>query len=87
MRLDKYIAQTTDLSRALVKLALRNNRVRVNGEPVKDASLHLAASDRVALDGEALSPLGPRYFMLHKPLGYVCATVDNDHPTVLEFLH
>ena len=86
MRLDKYIAQTTDLSRALVKLALRNNRVRVNGEPVKDASLHLAASDRVALDGEALSPLGPRYFMLHKPLGYVCATVDNDHPTVLELL-
>ena len=86
MRLDKYIAQTTDLSRALVKLALRNNRVRVNGEPVKDASLHLAASDRVALDGEALSALGPRYFMLHKPLGYVCATVDNDHPTVLELL-
>ena len=86
MRLDKYIAQTTDLSRALVKLALRNKRVLVNGEPVKDASLHLAPSDSVQLDGERLSPVGPRYFMLHKPLGYICATVDNDHPTVLELL-
>jgi len=86
MRLDKYIAQTTDLSRALVKLALRNKRVMVNGEQAKDASLHIAPTDTVQLDGEALSPVGPRYFMLHKPLGYICATIDEDHPTVLELL-
>jgi 16S rRNA pseudouridine516 synthase len=86
MRLDKYIADSTDLSRALVKLALRNKRVLVNGEPVKDASLQVNPSDSVQLDGAALSAVGPRYFMLHKPLGYICATVDNDHPTVLDLL-
>lgn len=86
MRLDKYIADTTDLSRALVKLALRNKRVRVNGEQIKDASLQISPADTVQLDGEALSPVGPRYFMLHKPLGYICATTDNDHPTVLDLL-
>lgn len=86
MRLDKYIAQTTDLSRALVKLALRSKRVMVNGEQIKDAGLHIGPTDTVQLDGEALSPVGPRYFMLHKPLGYICATTDNEHPTVLELL-
>ncbi len=87
MRLDKYIAQTTDLSRALVKIALRNKRVTVNGEPVKDASLHLSPTDTVQLDGEALSPVGARYFMLHKPVGYICATTDSHHPTVLDLLN
>jgi 16S rRNA pseudouridine516 synthase len=86
MRLDKFIAQTTDLSRALVKLALRNQRVTLNGAPVRDASLHISATDTVQLDGVTLKPVGPRYFMLHKPLGYVSATVDSDHPTVIDLL-
>jgi 16S rRNA pseudouridine516 synthase len=86
MRLDKYIADTSDLSRALVKLALRSKRVMVNGQQVKDASLQICPTDSVQLDGVALSPVGPRYFMLHKPLGYICATIDNEHPTVLDLL-
>ena len=86
MRLDKFIAQTTDLSRTLVKLALRNKRVTVNGEQVKDASLHISPDDSVQLDGVTLKPVGPRYFMLNKPVGYVSATIDSDHPTVLDLL-
>ena len=86
MRLDKYIAQTTDLSRALVKIALRNKRVMVNGELTKSASLVIGPDDIVQLDGNTLSSAGPRYFMLNKPAGYVCATSDNVHPTVLELL-
>ena len=86
MRLDKYIAQTTDLSRAQVKLALRNKRVKVNDAEIKDASLHISPADSVQLDGEILGPVGPRYFMLHKPTGFVCATIDREHTTVLDLL-
>ena len=86
MRLDKYIAQTTDLSRALVKVALKNKRVTVNGLLMKDASLHLSPADVVQLDGEVLRPAGARYFMLHKPVGYICATTDSHHSTVLDLL-
>lgn len=86
MRLDKFIAQTTELSRAQVKLALRNKRVRVNDAEIKDASLHLSPDDTVQLDGETLKQHGLRYFMLHKPVGYVSATFDSDHPTVLDLL-
>ena len=86
MRLDKYIAQVTDLSRALVKIALRSKRITVNGQPVKDASLHLGSTDVVTLDGAVLGAVGARYFMLHKPVGYICATTDSHHPTVLDLL-
>ena len=30
--------------------------------------------------------LGKRYFMLHKPAGYVCANKDDLHPTVFDLL-
>ena len=54
MRLDKFIAQTTDLSRALVKVALRNKRVTVNGELVKDASLLVDDAARLKFEGEVM---------------------------------
>ena len=86
MRLDKFIADHTDLSRALVKQAVRSKRVTVNGLPVRDAGVHLVAGASVALDGQPVSAAGARYFMLNKPLGCVCATVDSEHPTVLDCL-
>lgn len=87
MRLDKYVAQTAELSRALVKVALRHKRVTVNGLCTKDAGLAISDDDVVALDGAVLRLMGPRYFMLHKPMGYLCATTDPMHATVLDLLH
>lgn len=41
---------------------------------------------QVILDGNETGQPGPRYFMLHKPQGYVCSTGDPQHPTVLDLL-
>ncbi len=46
----------------------------------------LGCTDSVTLDGQSIEPPGPRYFMLHKPAGYVSATLDAAHPTALELL-
>ncbi len=86
MRLDKYIAQVSELSRSQVKRALKAKRVTVNGELAKDPSQHIDTDAEVLLDQEPLAAPGPRYFMLHKPLGYVCATHDGEHPTALDLL-
>ncbi len=86
MRLDKYIAQVSELSRSQVKKALKAERVTVNGELVKDPSQHIDVDAEVLLDQEPLSAPGPRYFMLNKPQGYVCATHDGEHPTALDLL-
>ncbi|MYM62306.1 16S rRNA pseudouridine(516) synthase RsuA [Pseudomaricurvus sp. HS19] len=86
MRLDKYISQVTDLSRKEVKRLLRSGLVSVDDEVTKDAALQVAEDSVVTLEGEPLQAPGPRYFMLHKPKGYVCVTQDREHPTVLELL-
>ncbi|MAZ86333.1 MAG: 16S rRNA pseudouridine(516) synthase RsuA [Cellvibrionaceae bacterium] len=86
MRLDKYISQISDLSRKEVKRILKTGLVTVNEEVCKDPSRHISDADTVCAEGERLEPPCARYFMLHKPAGYVCVTKDKDHPTVLELL-
>ena len=86
MRLDKFISQVTDFSRKDVKRLLRGDAVTVDGEPVRDAALQVSAGAQGRIDGELLLAPRPRYFMLHKPAGYVCVTRDREHPTVLELL-
>lgn len=86
MRLDKYIAHASLHSRAEVRRLLHAGRVTVNGQPVRDSGLALAADAVVTLDGQPLALRGPRYLMLNKPLDVVCATSDGQHRTVLDLL-
>src|SRR5690606_22157174 len=86
MRLDKYISHSTGLSRSLSRRAIKKSAVSVNGIVQRDAATEVQSSDRVTLDDEVLRLPGPRYFMLNKPAGYVCATEDGEHPTVLDLL-
>lgn len=86
MRLDKAVSQVTDLSRAQVKRAAKAERITVNGAVATDPSAKVSESDTLCLDGEPLLEPGPRYFMLHKPLGYVSVTKDSEHPTVLDLI-
>lgn len=87
MRLDRYISHATSLSRAQAQRAIRSGAATVDGMAVRDPSFHLAADAQIALDGQPIVISGPRYFMLNKPAGYVCATEDGAHPTVLDLLH
>jgi 16S rRNA pseudouridine516 synthase len=87
MRLDKYLGNVTDLSRSQAKIAIKNGLVRVENRIVRDAAMQIKPQEQqVRLEGSILGPCGPRYFMLHKPQGYVCATTDRRHPTVLDLL-
>lgn len=86
MRLDKFVAHTSPHSRSEVRRLAHAGRLCVNGQPVKDPGTALREDDVVTLDGERLSLRGPRYFMLHKPLGVVSATEDGQHRTVLDLL-
>ncbi|WP_020413160.1 16S rRNA pseudouridine(516) synthase RsuA [Microbulbifer sp. SSSA007] len=86
IRLDKAVSQVTDLSRSDVKRAAKAERISVNGEIVTDPAAKVQAGDALYLDGEPLHEPGPRYIMLNKPLGYVSATKDGEHPTVLDLI-
>ncbi|KAA8995251.1 16S rRNA pseudouridine(516) synthase RsuA [Affinibrenneria salicis] len=87
MRLDKFLSQQLAISRSLVLRELRAQRVTVDGEIIKSGAFKLLPEHQVAFDGNPLQQQnGARYFMLHKPPGYVCSTDDPDHPTILYFI-
>lgn len=86
MRLDKYLASVTDLSRSDAKKAIKAGDVMVADRAVTDPQYDVVADAIVTLAGQALRSAAPRYFMLNKPEGYVCAARDRRHSTVLDLL-
>ena len=78
MRLNKLIAQTSDLSRRAADDAIAKGEVTVNGKPVAELGLQVNPyKDKVALKGRALS-IRPEhtYIMFHKPRG--CLVTKSD---------
>jgi 16S rRNA pseudouridine516 synthase len=87
MRLDKFLSQQLGISRSLILRELRAGLVTIDGEMVKSGSTKITPEQKVAYNGNVLTQiLGPRYFMLNKPIGYVCSTDDPVNPTILYFI-
>ena len=83
MRLDRFLTESLGLTRSQAGRIIRSGEVLVNGMVTKSAATQVGEQDVVAFDGQMLQQIGPRYFMLHKPEGYVCSNDDPEHPTVL----
>ncbi len=86
MRIDKYLAQVTDYSRAQAKKLLKEGAVLVEGVVISDPRYDVSATVAVSVNGRPLRTATPRYFMLNKPEGYISATKDRQHLTVMELL-
>jgi 16S rRNA pseudouridine516 synthase len=87
MRLDKFLSHTSDLSRKDAKRAIKAGRVTINQLPADSPNLNVSAEDSVYLDNQHLLFQQARYFMLNKPVGYICATSDGEHPVVMDLIH
>lgn len=86
MRLDKYLAHASALTRSQARKAVRQGRVLVNGCLERDFGARLSGMVDVRLDGRLLEAPGPKYIMLHKPAGVVSVTEHEEHTTVLDLL-
>ncbi len=87
MRLDQFIQQSRLVSRKEAKRLLRSKAITVNGAVVVNGGYLLQDSDRVC-DGEGILTLDlePRYFMLHKPAGFVSSHRNDGHPSLFRLL-
>ena len=86
MRLDKFIAENTGLTRSQAVKALKGGLVTVNGEIVKSGSAKITEQDQICYEGESLEWMEEgQYFMLYKPQGYICSNDDGEYPTVYQF--
>jgi len=85
-RLDKFISHLAEIPRTQARASIKRKEVSVNGEAITAHNFQLAKDDAVLHNGEPLVFLGKRYFMLNKPVGYVCANSDDLHKTVFDLL-
>lgn len=87
MRLDRFLAAATGCSRAQAAQWVRAGRVRVGESIAREPSRHVTDGEGVWLDEAPLRVEGPRYFLLHKPAGYVCSHRDEGgHLSALRLL-
>lgn len=87
MRLDKFLSEMATESRSELKKMIKKGLVKVNGEIIKDPSVHIDEnSDEISLNGKFFEYKKFVYYMLNKPQGVVSATKDNLHKTVIDLL-
>lgn len=87
MRLDKLLAHCGFGTRKEVKELIKKGYVCVNEEVIKKDKTQIDPDiDCVTVDGELIQYEKFVYYMLNKPAGYVSATSDNIHPTVVELI-
>lgn len=87
VRLNKYLAHATGMSRREADEMISAGRVRLNGAPV-EMGAQVASSDIVTLDDTVVNIAATRtYLMLNKPVGYVSSRrQQGDNPTLYDLL-
>ena len=80
------LARATGTGRRELRSLLATGVVQVNGVVVLNGRAEVGEFDRVVVDGEVLQSRQAIYVMLNKPAGYISATVDDEHPTVMELI-
>jgi 16S rRNA pseudouridine516 synthase len=86
VRLDKFICESTELTRSLAKRALHRGDVTCDGVVVKNSGFKVLPQMAVHLDGTLISVIGERYIMLNKPIDTICSTIDEQYPSVLSLI-
>lgn len=87
MRIDKYLSDSTDLSRKDIKKHIKNGNVSLGGAAVKDGSVQIdPQKDTVELFGKPIKYQKYIYLMMNKPGGYISATYDKRLPVVTELI-
>jgi len=86
MRLNKYLALATGISRRAADEAISQNRVQINGETTRQGR-DITDQDTVHLDGTLVTP--PSTFVtiiMNKPVGYVVSRDGQGSQTIYDIL-
>ena len=86
MRINKFVARATGMSRRAADDAISEGRVTINLRTASKGSV-VSGSDTVRLDSAVLElPASTTTIMLNKPVGYVCSRDGQGSQTVYDLL-
>lgn len=86
MRINKYVALATGMSRRAADAAIAESRVLVNGQ-LPSSGLDVSDSDVVTLDSTAITAsVQLQTIVFNKPVGYVCSRDGQGSKTIYDLL-
>ena len=87
MKLDRLIASHASIGRKAAHLLIAARRVKVDGITIPDSHHEADRFMRIEIDDAVVQkPQRALYLMLHKPVGVLSATMDDQHPTVIDLI-
>lgn len=87
MRLDRFLSNLKYGTRSEIKKAIKKGKVTINGKPAKEANVTInPIVDQVHYDGDLVFYKDTITLMLNKPKGYISATKDGLHKTVVDLI-
>jgi len=85
MRLNKFLAHSSGISRRAADEAIADGRVAVNGSNAR-VGQKVVESDEVKLDGRQVKSSSYTYLLLNKPVGYLSSRKGQSAPTLYELI-
>jgi 16S rRNA pseudouridine516 synthase len=87
VKLDRLLAKHRSMGRTEAHRVIAGGRAKVDGAVTTNGQHEVDRFMRVELDGEIIQhPERALYLMLHKPVGVLSATTDEEHTTVLDLI-
>ena len=87
MKLSRILSNRNDISRRQANFLIASGRVAVNDVTCRDAAAEVDRFSCVRMDGDIIQEAEAcHYLMLHKPAGFLSATLDDTHRTVMELI-
>ena len=86
MRLDKYLADMTGISRLEIKKFIKKGNVKVNDVVIKTNDYKVKEDDVVYLNDKQIKYQEFEYYILNKPASYLSATEDKYDKTIMELI-
>jgi pseudouridylate synthase len=87
VRVDKIMSELGFGSRSEIKKYAKAGKIRINDKVIKKADEKIDSErDKLYLEGRQVVVEEFETYVLYKPAGYVCATKDNVHKTVMELI-
>jgi 16S rRNA pseudouridine516 synthase len=86
MRLDKYICESTTLTRSQAKKVISQGRVKSGDKVVRSSAYKAGADEVISFDDKIISVRGLRYIMINKPQDFICSNVDEQLPSLFNLI-
>ncbi|ARN74265.1 16S rRNA pseudouridine(516) synthase [Oceanicoccus sagamiensis] len=86
MRIDRFVRNNSPYNQKQVRRLMAKCLIKADGEIIDNGRFQITPFTKIELDDKVLQDQQAYYLMLHKPMGCLSATKDDQHPTVLDLI-